>query len=494
MSSKEMQLQAARKLFAELRLPGWRESNQRLRPGGQAGVLTVEKASGEKGVFRCLTQTNPKSVERFSREIRILTDARFRHPHVVEIIASTTDSDHQWYISRLGHSFKSRWERFQDEKAGDPVTVLVAAVQVVTQLADGLTALHDSGVVHRDIKPDNVILDAPTGQIVPRLIDFGIAHVEYEDRLTDADSAVGNKRYSPDVMMNRMDEVPPWLDVFQLSQLLIWMVQTPPAIRHWDRPLDWRFVNYADRLPDDLVVAVRAVTALCSEERISPRNGRELASLLRERFPASFTADRNPPMIDVSKIHQGIAKGKSTQDFVVAQDLRMIDASAAGAAVVYRELHEGLEALTASLQAHNILVQKGSDARLEVFVRTLTGSASGRNEATLYQLDLGEPAGKQFHFRVNCVAFIPSLRPYMNAPSLPESSNMICFYLQRYASLTRVQFPSITMIVTIERDGTLRLRSERMEIVEQTDVQRLLDMIKSWIEDPAPWEMIQRDR
>src|SRR5437899_758849 len=106
MTNKDDQIRQAHELFAALKLPGWRESSQTLRPGGQAGVLIVEDGSGTRGVFRCLTQNKPKSIERFYRELRILTDPQFAHPNVVEILDFTRGDKHQWYISRLGHPFK----------------------------------------------------------------------------------------------------------------------------------------------------------------------------------------------------------------------------------------------------------------------------------------------------------------------------------------------------------------------------------------------------
>ena len=69
----------------------------------------------------------------------------------------------------------------------------------------------------------------------PILIDFGLAHDDSEDRLTPANDAVGNARFSPDIMRRRVAEVLPWLDVFYLAQILIWMLDEEPPKAHWRR-------------------------------------------------------------------------------------------------------------------------------------------------------------------------------------------------------------------------------------------------------------------
>jgi serine/threonine protein kinase len=494
MSEKFDQQREAHELFEKLQLAGWRKLNQQLRPGGQAGVVIVEDSNGQQGVFRCLTQSRGQAVERFYRELAILTNPEFRHPNVVEILAYPTDKAQHWYISKLGHSFEGRWKKFREHHSSDPTTVLAAATRVISSLADGLTRLHERGAVHRDIKPANIIAASPNGPIDPILIDFGIAYQDTGERLTESDMTVGNKRYSPDVMMNRLDQVPPWLDVYQLAQVFIWMVMVQTAKPHWDRPLDWRFVNYDDGLTDSLVLAIRAVTALCSEERISPRNGRELASLLQERFPMTNSKPSVEAEIDLTKIKQGIAKGKSTQDIALAEDMRLIEASATAVAEIYRSLHNELMVLANTVQRLNLPVRISDDANFEDFAKRLVSKVNGNYDINLVQLDFGENPGAQFHIRVNCIAFVPSLQRHQRMSKLPDSANCICFYFQRYANLQRVLFPNRTLIVTLESDGTLALRNEQFAFVEKTIVSQLVTMVKDWIEDSEPWEMIQRDR
>ena len=78
---------------------------------------------------------------------------------------------------------------------------------------------------------------------------FGIAHDEAESRLTSLDEAVGNEKFSPDVMRSRLEVVPPWLDVFALAQFLMWMLDENAPKAHWRRPIHWNYGPVPQRHP-----------------------------------------------------------------------------------------------------------------------------------------------------------------------------------------------------------------------------------------------------
>jgi serine/threonine-protein kinase len=115
----------------------------------------------------------------------------------------------------------------------------IHAVQMLLPLADGLRSAHDKGIVHRDIKPDNILVAKDEfGRQQPKLVDFGIAKVDktqaLEDRkLTLEGVALGSPDYmSPEQALGRED-IDHRTDVWALCVVLYESItgQMP-----WDRP------------------------------------------------------------------------------------------------------------------------------------------------------------------------------------------------------------------------------------------------------------------
>ncbi len=115
----------------------------------------------------------------------------------------------------------------------------IQAVQMLLPLADGLRSAHDKGIVHRDIKPDNILVARDEfGRQQPKLLDFGIAKVEQtqstEDRkLTQEGVALGSPDYmSPEQALGRED-IDHRADVWALCVVLYESIcgQMP-----WDKP------------------------------------------------------------------------------------------------------------------------------------------------------------------------------------------------------------------------------------------------------------------
>ena len=269
------------------------------------------------------------------------------------------------------------------------------------------------------------------------------------------------------------------------------MVSKRP-VKNWQRPLDWRWVNYSDQLSDDFVIAMRALTAQCSEESTSPKNAKELAALIKTLFIFE-EANRQELKLNQMKIQKAISRGRSAQAIKLAEDIKVINSSYMAAYRVYRDLYNALESIYAELAEASIPVKKIREESLDSIHKSLL-THSGRNSATLYELEFGEQEAQQFYFRVNCYVYIPSLEPYTNAPAIRESSNIFTFVLQRYGNLNRLNFPHRENWVTLERTGELTLRTDKMRAVEKTDIRSLSQMIRSWILEDDAWEIIQRDR
>jgi serine/threonine-protein kinase len=115
----------------------------------------------------------------------------------------------------------------------------IQAVQLLLPLADGLRSAHDKGIVHRDVKPDNILIARDElGRQQPKLLDFGIAKVDQtlanEDRkLTQEGVALGSPEYmSPEQALGR-DDIDHRSDVWALCVVLY---ETITGKVPWDRP------------------------------------------------------------------------------------------------------------------------------------------------------------------------------------------------------------------------------------------------------------------
>ena len=133
---------------------------------------------------------------RLLREGRALSLAR--HPNVAEVIDAGVDSVGRAYLALVMIEGRSLDGLVAARGRLDVAT----AVTVLAQLADALDHVHSTGVVHRDVKPSNLMIARdPRGTEVLELIDFGIASLDSSDRatptpkLTQAGDRIGTYEY-----------------------------------------------------------------------------------------------------------------------------------------------------------------------------------------------------------------------------------------------------------------------------------------------------------
>jgi tRNA A-37 threonylcarbamoyl transferase component Bud32 len=131
---------------------------------------------------------DPLMRQRFRREAEAV--ARLRHPHIVPIYSVGEADDVVWYVMPLvnGPSLKLHLERvgrFSIEETR----------RVLSETAAALAVAHHAGIVHRDIKPDNMLLDGPEARVL--VTDFGIAKALGGDSqtLTQTGVVIGTPQY-----------------------------------------------------------------------------------------------------------------------------------------------------------------------------------------------------------------------------------------------------------------------------------------------------------
>ncbi|MCZ6916019.1 MAG: serine/threonine-protein kinase [Gemmatimonadetes bacterium] len=128
--------------------------------------------------------------ERFLQEVRL--SAQLEHPHILTLIDSGEADGFLFYVMPYieGHSLREKLNR-------EGELSIEEAVHILREIADALSYAHGKGVVHRDVKPDNVLFSG--GHVV--VTDFGIAKAvtgaaRDEAAITTAGSTLGTPAYT----------------------------------------------------------------------------------------------------------------------------------------------------------------------------------------------------------------------------------------------------------------------------------------------------------
>ena len=183
---------------------------ERLGAGGMAVVWAAEDTRLRRPVaVKVLREGGDDLARRLRRESRVL--AGLHHPAIVDVYDAGEWDGCPYVVLELveGETLADRLRRDRVLPA-DEVAVLGAA------LADGLAHAHELGIVHRDVKPSNVLV-SPDGR--PRLVDFGIARQDDATRITSTGLGMGTAAYaSPEQLEG--GSLGPSTDVYSLGLVL----------------------------------------------------------------------------------------------------------------------------------------------------------------------------------------------------------------------------------------------------------------------------------
>jgi serine/threonine-protein kinase len=158
--------------------------------GGMATVYLAQDLKHDRRVALKVLKPDLTAVlghDRFPREIRIV--AQLQHPHILPLHDSGETAGFLYYVMPFveGESLRGRIEREGPLPVGE-------ALRILREVVDALAAAHARGIVHRDIKPDNVMLSGRHAVVT----DFGVAKAVSEagkDKLTTVGLAVGTPHY-----------------------------------------------------------------------------------------------------------------------------------------------------------------------------------------------------------------------------------------------------------------------------------------------------------
>jgi serine/threonine-protein kinase len=168
-----------------------------IRPLGTGGMGTVylceHAVLGRRYALKVLhadRANDPELVERFRQEARAAS--RIDQENVVDVVDFGHDPGGELYYVMEVLEGRSLAQVMRE----DGLLPVGRALALLEQVCRALSAAHASGVIHRDVKPDNILIERlPDGTERAKLIDFGISHVPDEGRLTRDGEIIGTPEY-----------------------------------------------------------------------------------------------------------------------------------------------------------------------------------------------------------------------------------------------------------------------------------------------------------
>ncbi|MET0341640.1 MAG: protein kinase [Polyangiales bacterium] len=188
--------------------------------GGMGAVYVVRHLiTGKRMAMKCLLPQLAQDAElvgRFMREARAM--GRMQHRHVVDIFDVGRDGEILYIVMEL--------------LQGQPLSALLHAphitleevLVILLRAMDGIAAAHEVGVIHRDLKPDNIfVCIGASGRLDdPRVLDFGVSRVDdpSNPRLTRTGAAVGTPFYMPYEQLSGLHSQDQRVDVYAMGIIL----------------------------------------------------------------------------------------------------------------------------------------------------------------------------------------------------------------------------------------------------------------------------------
>ncbi|MBI3722625.1 serine/threonine protein kinase [bacterium] len=270
--------------------------------GGSSIVYRArELATGREVALKLFTGDTDSALERFRREPDALVRAG-GHPNVVTFLGARDDGPAPYFVMELVHG--ESLERRILESAPFPWP---DACAIAMKVARALAHLHSWEIVHRDVKPANILMDERSGE--PRLLDFGIARdVARVTRMSHTGELVGTPIFmAPEQLRGARDEIGPATDIYGLGAVLYEMLTgVPPVHASTFRELVDAVLKGPP--PPELVVPgiPEAVSAICVRALArDPADRYRTAAAFEAALGVALTAPREPipshrPRIDLA--------------------------------------------------------------------------------------------------------------------------------------------------------------------------------------------------
>lgn len=201
--------------------------------GGMGAVYRARQISLDRTIALKLlpreSGADPAFAERFAREARAL--AKLSHPHIVGMHDFGETGGYYYFVMEFVEGVTLR------EAIRRKTLSPAEALRVVSRICEALQFAHDQGIVHRDIKPDNILL-SKDGQV--KIADFGLAKLlalpDSEVPLTASRHVVGTPHYMAPEQMERPLEVDHRADIYSLGVVFYEMLTGELPLGRFDPP------------------------------------------------------------------------------------------------------------------------------------------------------------------------------------------------------------------------------------------------------------------
>jgi CheY-like chemotaxis protein/predicted Ser/Thr protein kinase len=258
---------------------------------GHGGVGTVfkvmdtelEEVVAVKVLSPSIERDEQALLARFKREIQL--NRKIKHPNVARMYDYGVSGDYP-FITMEWVDGKDLWDLIDERKRIPPAE----AVPILRQIVRGTGAIHRLGILHRDLKSQNVIVDA-AGAVA--ILDFGLARGEFDKNLTLASMLLGTPQYmSPEQALGH--ELDERSDIYSIGIIAFEMLTG--AVPFWaDSPVAIAMKHVTEPIPDrlskvsEVSPALRAIVMRClekeKEERFASAEDLETELALLEQSP-----------------------------------------------------------------------------------------------------------------------------------------------------------------------------------------------------------------
>ena len=237
---------------------------------------------------------------RFAREVAI--SASLQHPHVVPVFYHGRLPDGRPFV---GLAYAEHGSLIDLLRRQPPMRL---ALKIIDQVLDALSHLHAHGLVHQDLKPENVLIHGDPAEPCAWVADLGAAGALSELAM-DQRGISGTPRWmAPEQLLGRAQELGPWTDLYAVGLLLAEVLgaeRGPPPSR---KALIAQRISEPVRIPDRVPLPLRLLVEALLQ--VEPRQRYDRAADVR-RVLASATAEVDPD-VEVTGIADEALMERST--------------------------------------------------------------------------------------------------------------------------------------------------------------------------------------